>query len=179
MKTIIASLLLLGLSQLAVAQWSSQELKPFQQKAEKEVTVYINRMVSSGTWDRAYDALEIEFVGDTMRIEATANLLFGKYYTTMEMRQTISYTEAEYDKLLNKYYKKLMDKLSAEDKVKFRDAQRVWLKYRDSEQKICGEIIAPNKYMGGGTMWPLVASGRMVEIIKERVIAIYQLITYI
>ena len=52
------------------------------------------------------------------------------------MSQTISYMEAEYDKSLNKYYKKLMDKLSAEDQVNFKDAQRVWLKYRDSEQYV-------------------------------------------
>ena len=179
MKNTILSLLLLIVTQACFAQWSEADLKPYQQKADSEIKTYTNNRIASGKWDKVDDALKIEFVTDTMRIELTASFIDEKYYSTADMHNTLSFKITEYDKLLNKYYKLLMNRLSNEDKVKFKEAQRVWLKYRDSEAKINSEIIAPNQYMGGGTMWPLVAGARTFEIIKERVCSLYEFITYI
>ncbi|MCL2329348.1 MAG: lysozyme inhibitor LprI family protein [Bacteroidetes bacterium] len=167
------------INQWCFAQWKEDELKPYKQKAENEIKSYTDKMIKSGKWDKKYDALEIEFITDTMRIERTASLIDNERYSTADMHNTLSFRMTEYDKLLNKYYKLLMNKLSDEDKTKFREAQRVWLKYRDSEEKINSEIIAPNRYTGGGTMWPLVARGRTLEIIKERVCNFYEFIKYI
>ena len=178
-KGVLISILAI-ISHICMAQWSEDELKPYRQKADKEVLEYVNQMVQKGKWDQNDDELEIGFTTDTMRINLVVRFLEddGKY-STMEMHQTLSFQMTEYDKLLNKYYRKLLDKLTEEDKVKVREAQRTWLKYRDSEFKINREIIAPNSYMGGGTMWPLVASGRSLDIIKERVFSLYHLITNI
>ena len=166
-------------SQLCFAQWSDNELKPYIRKADESVKAFTDKMVRSGEWDRENDALEIAFTADTMRIERTASLLNDEYYSTVDMHNTILFEMTEYDKLLNKYYQLIMDKLTEGDKVKFRNAQRLWLQYRDSEAKINGEIIAPNQYAGGGTLWPLVAGGRNLEIIKERVISFYGFLTCI
>lgn len=178
MKNIIVlSLLLLLANCRCFAQWSEDELKPYRQKADKAVKAYTDKMIQSGNRDKDDDALEIEFVADTMRIERTVGFIEDDgRYSTPDMHNTLSFQMAEYDKLLNKYYKLLMNKLSDEDKAKFREAQRVWLKYRDSEEKINSEIIAPNKYTGGGTMWPLIARGRTLSIVKERVFGLYEFI---
>ncbi len=180
MKNILLLSLLLLTKQWCFAQWSEEEIKPYRQKADRAVKTYVDKMIRNGEWDKEDDAFEIEFVTDTMRIERTIAFLEDDgHYSTMDMHNSISYRMTEYDKLLNKYYRLLMNKLSDGDKVKLRDAQREWLKYRDSEEKINNEIIAPNNYMGGGTMWPLVARARTLDIIVERVCSFYEFITCI
>ena len=166
-------------SQLCFAQWSDNDLKPYLQKADEAVRAYTDNRIRSGDWNRENDTLEIAFTADTMRIEQTASLLDDEHYSTLDMHNTILFQMTEYDKLLNKYYQLIMAKLTDGDKVKFRNAQRLWLQYRDSEAKINGEIIAPNQYAGGGTMWPLVAGWRNTEIIKARVISFYGFLTCI
>jgi uncharacterized protein YecT (DUF1311 family) len=181
MKYILTIFAILAVSgQICFAQWSEDELKPYKQKADMKVKAYVDQMIQSGKWDREYDELKIGFVSDTMRIETIVRLMEDDgRYSTMDMHNAISFQMTEYDKLLNKYYKLLRDKLSDDDKVKLRDAQRVWLKYRDSEAAINGGIIAPNEYTGGGTMWPVLAGLRTLAIVKERVCSLYEFITYI
>jgi uncharacterized protein YecT (DUF1311 family) len=160
-------------SQVCFAQWSENELKPYLQKVDKHIKDFTDHKIQSGEWNRENDALEIAFTADTMRIERTASLLNNEHYSTLDMHNTLSFCMMEYDKLLNKYYRLIMDKLTDADKVKFRDAQRLWLQYRDSEAKINSDIIASGKYTGGGTMWGLFAVARNLGIIKERVIGFY------
>ena len=179
MKNVIIFMLMLLCRQACYAQWSETELKPYLQKADEAIKAYTDNRIRSGEWDREHDALEIAFTADTMCIERTASLLDDEHYSTVDMHNTISFQMTEYDKLLNKYYQLIMGKLTDTDKVKFRDAQRLWLQYRDSEAKINGEIIATNPYSGGGTMWPLVAGWRNTEIIKARVISFYEFLTCI
>jgi uncharacterized protein YecT (DUF1311 family) len=148
------------------------------QKADELVKVFTNNKIQSGEWIRERDALEIAFTADTMRIERAASLLNDEHYSTIDMHFTILFCMTEYDKLLNKYYRLIMDKLTDEDKIKFRDAQRLWLQFRDSEAKINSDIIASGKYTGGGTMWGIFAGRRNLEIIKERVFGFYDFLTF-
>jgi uncharacterized protein YecT (DUF1311 family) len=159
-------------SQICFAQWSENELKPYLQKADEQVKVYTDYM-RSGKLNREISALDIAFTADTMRIERAASLLNDEYYSTIDMYNTFLFQMTEYDKLLNKYYKLIMDKLTEADKVKFRNAQRLWLQYRDSEAKIIGDVITSDKYTGGGRIWGLCAGARNLDIIKERVISFY------
>lgn len=179
MNKIIATTILLLAGQLCFAQIGEEVIEPYGRKADRDVETFVGEMIRKGKWDKEYDALKIEFTTDTMRIELTARL-FGEdgHYTTADMHNTVLYQLAEYDKLLNKYYRLLMNKLSDEDREKFRESQRVWLSYRDSEKKVNREIVAPNKYTGSGTMWPLIAGGRNLDIVRERVCTLYELLTY-
>lgn len=179
MKYLLIISLLFLYGNTVFAQWSEEELAPYREKAARIVSEFVKAQVESKTWHPEDDSLAIAFTTDTMQIEQISQLLNDDgHYSTMEMNFTLSFMLDEYDKLLNKYYKVLMKKLSTEDRIKLRDAQRLWLKYRDSEKKINNEMVATNPYAGGGTMWPLVAGERNLHILKERLFSIYELIEY-
>lgn len=169
---------ILFLSFTVLAQGEFEEIMAgYKMEAERQTEGYIDKMVQNGILNKEDNARLIEFTSDTMKIEKTVFLFFeDENYSTLDMKVALSYQMDEYDKLLNKYYKLLINILSPEDKIKMRDAQRLWLKYRDSETDINYNIISPNKYMGGGTMWPVVAMERTLDLIKERVFSIFQFI---
>ncbi len=57
----------------------------------------------------------------------------------------------EYDKLMNKFYGRLIQKLSAEDKKTLQSSQRNWLSFRDREKEVI-ELMGKEEYTGGGTI---------------------------
>ncbi|GHV58734.1 hypothetical protein FACS1894182_11700 [Bacteroidia bacterium] len=82
----------------------------------------------------------------------------------MDMMLCYSAAEKEWDAELNKYYKLLMGILSQESQGKLLAAQRLWLKFRDSEN-----TFSTDMYYGlGGTMWRIVATQRSMDIVKTR-----------
>ncbi|WP_261393412.1 lysozyme inhibitor LprI family protein [Pseudomonas aeruginosa] len=68
---------------------------------------------------------------------------------------------AKQDARLNKAYKTAMGVLSAENKQKLLDAQRLWVKFRDAD---CGVYYS----LSGGTMDMLNGSGCELAMTKER-----------
>ncbi|MFN0187506.1 MAG: lysozyme inhibitor LprI family protein, partial [Bacteroidia bacterium] len=72
----------------------------------------------------------------------------------------------EWDIEMNKYYKLLMDTLKADEKLKLKAAQKVWLNYRDRENEFSSSMY----YNMQGTMWHVVSAGRSCEIVKQRAI---------
>lgn len=161
----------------AFGQWSSDELQPFKDRAEQEIRCFVDGRIADGKWDVEFDSCEIEFVVDTLRIEKVIELLndAGKY-TTLDMHNQVYFMMSEWDKLLNKYYNKLMSKLTDADKVKLRDAQRAWLKYRDSDGVLNSDLL-DGSYQGGGSMWRVLSGSRSVEVLKERVLYLYFMFT--
>ena len=65
------------------------------------------------------------------------------------------------DTRLNKAYKSAMAVLTAEQKTKLRDTQRLWIKYRDAD---CGMYYA----LTGGTMDMLNGAGCELSMTQER-----------
>lgn len=74
-----------------------------------------------------------------------------------------------WDEEMNKYYKLLKDILDEEAFAKLKAAQLKWIEFRDLEIEngngIYGFIYDT---AGGGTMYPMIASGIKVEIVKAR-----------
>ncbi|MBK9733114.1 MAG: DUF1311 domain-containing protein [Chitinophagaceae bacterium] len=85
-------------------------------------------------------------------------------YTTYGMMHCEALARDEWDVEMNKYYHLLIDTLNADEKEKFKVAQRQWLKYRDKEF----EFSATMHYNMQGTMWRVVAAARSCEIVKAR-----------
>jgi uncharacterized protein YecT (DUF1311 family) len=96
-------------------------------------------------------------------------------YTTFGMVHSTNDATADYDKLLNKYYKLLISKLSESDKEILRTAQRNWISFRDSEIKLI-ETMSKEDYSGGGTIQQLIVSGRINALTKERVIELVEIL---
>lgn len=174
MKHFIFVVLLACIANNIYAQWSEEELKPYQQKAEKTAKAFVEKRLASGKWDKEYDAHTIEFTMDTMRIEKVIDFQNEDgHYTTYDMHQMNRFRYEEYDKLLNKYYKILMNSLPAEKKTTVRDSQRVWLKYRDSEKLLYEALIGSQE----GTMWPVVAGDMNVQLVKDRVLILFYILS--
>ena len=94
-------------------------------------------------------------------------------YTTAGMNFTVREMASSYDKLMNKYYNKLMNMLSLDDRKILIAAQKSWLVYRDAEDKLIGTITDP-AYSGGGTMQSNIARGNYADLVVRRTIQIFQ-----
>ena len=69
---------------------------------------------------------------------------------------------AREDKLLNQTYQEVMAKLDPARREKLKQAQRDWIKYRDSHCK------AEAAEVEGGTLYPAVLNGCLAEETKAR-----------
>jgi uncharacterized protein YecT (DUF1311 family) len=117
--------------------------------------------------------LQIEFTIDTFRIEE----YYGQYlkydYTTAGMT-TAGYEAANaYDSLLNKYYKKLSNRLKSADRGTLMQAQKAWIAFRDAEEKLIG-TVSQDEYSGGGTVQQLIDTSQYLQLVKQRVIQIFE-----
>jgi len=122
-------------------------------------------------------ALAIEFGIDTFRIERIQERKMDLDYSTAGMLRASYEGLAEYDKLLNKYYKTLLAKLNSEDKEKLKKTQRNWIEYRDSEIELIG-IMSDDEYSGGGTIQRLVVASRIQYFTKQRVITLFDYLVF-
>lgn len=121
-----------------------------------------------------YEKVKKDFSADTARVEQTLRNAIDVDYSTMGMVEaTINY-ESQYDELLNKYYKVLLNSLDEKDKEVLKTTQRNWIKLRDSDKELT-EVLCRNAYdeSGGGTIWRLISVGAKVEITRKRVFELY------
>jgi uncharacterized protein YecT (DUF1311 family) len=86
---------------------------------------------------------------------------------------TAGYEAAKaYDSLLNKYYKKLLSKLKPVDKTTLTQAQKAWIAFRDTEEKLIA-TVSKDEYSGGGTVQQLIDTSQYLELIKQRALQIF------
>lgn len=184
MKNIISLFGLLIFGQICLAQPSEEQLRTFRKEVDLIIKNYTDSMEQLGLWNtdllNEYPAVALGkmYTVDTMYVEQMGQLI-ADVGSTHSINESIAFRMEEYDKLLNKYYKLLMEKLTKEDKTKLLTAQRAWLQYKDSEITVNNDIIATNYYAGGGTMWGLMAGYRSLSLISTRVDNLYTLLSYI
>lgn len=116
--------------------------------------------------------LTIEFQIDTFTIEKRLELYINQDYSDYGMKTASINQLDDYEKLLNKYYKKLLSELKAEDKETLKIAQRNWIKYREAELNL-NYLVSQDNYSGGGTIQTLFVLSRNIEITKTRVVEFY------
>ena len=114
----------------------------------------------------------IAFSIDTFRIERLLSRSVELNFSDFSMRDADYRAAAGYDSLLNKYYKKLLNTLTGDDKKVLQQAQKNWISFRDSETKLV-ETISKDEYSGGGTMQQLTESSTYLDIVKSRVSTIF------
>ena len=114
----------------------------------------------------------IEFSLDTFRIEQLVSKRMDIDYSTLGMNITIEEMTASYDRLLNKYYNKLLKALKSDDQKTLINAQRAWLAYRDAEAILIGTMIQ-EEYSGGGTIRSNIAVSSYAELVVKRTIEIF------
>ncbi len=145
-----------------------QILQKLKADIEKQVPIFRQKL---STQD--FTADRIEFSVDTFRIEQLVSKRMQIDYSTVGMNTTVEEMAISYDKLLNKYYNKLLKLLNTEDKKTLINAQRSWLTYRDAETKLIG-TMTKEEYSGGGTIQSTNAVGAHADLIVKRTIEIFK-----
>ena len=110
---------------------------------------------------------EIEFALDTFRIEKIALKRIEIDYSTKGITISTNELTSSYDKLMNKYYLKLMKLLKIEDKKILVKAQKYWLNFRDAEANLLG-ILTNEAYSGGGTIQSNIRAGSYSLLVVSR-----------
>lgn len=144
-----------------------QVLQQINAAIEKEIPTLKQKLTKKGL-----SADQIEFALDTFRIEQLASYRLDIDYSTMGMNVTINEKTAAYDKLLNKYYNKLLKLLQPEDKKTLVAAQKTWLAYRDAEEKLIW-AMTKDEYSGGGSMQSNIGNTAYGNLVMKRTIEIF------
>jgi uncharacterized protein YecT (DUF1311 family) len=118
---------------------------------------------------------KIDFMLDTFRLNQSINQKMSDYSNTLGSVTLLQEEIGSYDKLLNKYYQRLLKKINPSDRDILIEAQRSWLAYRDDEIKLL-QLIREDEYSGGGTIQPIIFLDRKKELTKNRV---FQLVEYL
>lgn len=143
------------------------KLKQILADADKEAAVF-KKNLKQGDYSNDW----VEFTVDTFRISLVNNKRMDVDFSTQGMNETVMETAAAYDKLLNKYYNKLLNWLKPEDKKVLIAAQRAWIAFRDAEKKLIG-VTRKEEYSGGGTIQTNIYTGMYESMVEERAIAIF------
>jgi uncharacterized protein YecT (DUF1311 family) len=151
-------------SQVDVTEAVQAKLK---QDVEKEIPAYTQKLKKL-----KHDAPLIEFEVDTFRIESLVKKWIALNYADYSMKMAAYEGAKQYDILLNKYYRKLMAMLTANDKQKLIQAQKAWILYRDSELKL-SQAVNSEGY-SGGTIEGLIDASDYSELIKTRTVSLFQ-----
>lgn len=78
----------------------------------------------------------------------------------------------KWDKKLNATYKTLQTKLKAKAKTNLTEAQRQWIKFKESEIK----LIDATYGSADGTMWRIVRADKVLGITKDRALSLEDLL---
>ena len=90
---------------------------------------------------------------------------------TANIRDVQGEAYSRWDKELNRVYGALMNKFNAADKLKLREAQQAWVKFRDAEADL---LWAKALYGDEGTSAPIAVSDRAREMVRQRVCTLLQ-----
>ena len=88
-----------------------------------------------------------------------------------EQKEALRKTEEEWDKELNIVYQKIMKVADAVTKNKLRNAQRAWIKFRDSEIENSYYTNNPN----GGSMGILFSLNTAAKLTEERAVQLAEM----
>lgn len=172
MKYFFLSMILCFIANITLGQNSPKEISPeILKKIKAEVEVQIPKLKLKLS-KQELNTDEIEFKIDTFRIETIASKRMEIDYSTTGINITVDELTISYDKLMNKYYGKLMKLLKPEDKKILITAQKAWLVFRDAELNLIG-IMTDDQYSGGGTIQSNIRMGQYSSLVIERTIEIF------
>ena len=141
------------------------------QKIKAAVEIQVTKY-RQGIAKKDYTADRVDFSVDTFRIERIVAKRIEADYSTMGTTEAVSDGTEAYDKLMNKYYNKLLKLLKPEDKKVLIAAQKAWLQFRDAEFKLIG-IMGKDEYSGGGSIQSNIAVDTYSELIVKRTVDIF------
>jgi uncharacterized protein YecT (DUF1311 family) len=148
-------------------QVTPEILAQIKKDVEKEAADYKKTLSSPD-----YTTAQIEFAIDTFTIEHIVSKRMEYDYSTAGMNMAMDEMTQGYDKLLNKYYNKLLKLLKPADQKVLVAAQKAWIAYRNAEGKLIG-TMSKQEYSGGGSIQSNIANGRYADVVVSRAIEIF------
>ncbi len=110
---------------------------------------------------------EVEFSLDTFRIEQIVSKRMDIDYSSVGMLLTVNDMTKSYDKLMNRYYNKLLKILKPEDKKVLIAAQKAWIAFRDAESRLIA-LMSQEQYSGGGSIQANIAVSAYNDLVENR-----------
>lgn len=104
-------------------------------------------------------------------IDGALESCLNKASSTVEMSQCYVIATQAWDKEMNQQYSRVMSRLTSDQKAKLRDAQRNWLKYRDSWLEAAKAWYLKDQ----GSMATLSVGAQSVEIVKNQTLMLKSL----
>jgi uncharacterized protein YecT (DUF1311 family) len=150
---------------------TDKELKAMRQQIEKEALALRGELDKQVFDTDVAKRVSIEYRLDAFRIDELLKRRSDIDYSTMGLVNATLEADSDYDDLLNKYYQKLLAKLSAEDKAVLKQTQKNWLQFRDSEHEL-NSLLTKEEYSGGGTAQLNIGVDCDLELTKSRVKAL-------
>ena len=150
------------------AQLSDAEWKTYERLSETKLQEYKEQNPYLSFYQ--YDIKKIEFTVD--------NYIKSSMATAADMYTCSLYEVQSYDKLLNQYYKRLMSKMSSEQKEELRTVQRLWLKFYEQNTQSCANLERIVNSDTGTLRFPVELEGK-ANTLKYRVMELGWMISYL
>ena len=137
-----------------------EELKAFMKEVFCKALLFL--IISASAFSDQYKNSLVNRMSDLRRsVFATVN-----EGNDFEQKEALRKMEKEWDKELNIVYQKIMKTVNPVTKNKLRNAQRAWIKYRDSEIENSYYINNPD----GGSMGVLFSLCTAAKLTEERTV---------
>lgn len=143
-------------------------LQSIRQQVEKQIPEFRRTLLK-----KELTPAEVEFTIDTFRIERVVSRMMELDWSTAGGNNAMDERTAAYDRVMNKYYNRLLKLFKPGDKKILIDAQHAWLRYRDAEKDLIWKM-SEEHYSGGGTIQSNVATGRYSYLVVERTKTIFE-----
>lgn len=172
MKNIILFTFLFGSICCAFAQ-DDAELAKLKQ-ATKNASVKFKQEVSAIEYNSDFEkSTTVSFRVDTFLVEDFLSRRLEVDFSTMSMVDAYYQAEMEYEKLVNKYYQMLYNKISDSDKPTLKLAHEKWGSFKNAEIELI-EKLSNEEYSGGGSYIAIGVIYEKMLLNKERAIAYYE-----
>ena len=142
-----------------------EELKAFMKEVFYKAILFL--IISVSAFSGQYKDALVNRMSDLRRsVFATVN-----EGNDFEQKKALRKMEKEWDKELNIVYQKIMKTVNPVTRNKLRNAQRAWIKYRDSEIENSYYINNPD----GGSMGILFSLNTAAKLTEERAVQLAEM----
>ena len=142
-----------------------EELKAFMKEVFYKAILFL--IISVSAFSGQYKDALVNRMSDLRRsVFATVN-----EGNAFEQKKALRKMEKEWDKELNIVYQKIMKTVNPVTRNKLRNAQRAWIKYRDSEIENSYYINNPD----GGSMGILFSLNTAAKLTEERAVQLAEM----
>lgn len=109
---------------------------------------------------------------DNHPIDQELNTCLDKAINEHESQACFMIAYEKWDQELNVYFKKYLGELNEENKESLREAQRNWIKFRDSEFNLIDRHYLTELE---GTMWRSISISERTNLVKDRALKLKEL----